>query len=273
MIIASSFDMENTDLWNNRAFQYGDGLFETMRMCNGHIPLWNLHLKRLNRGLKKLSMACIDDEFLNAVILHNCPSNMTKNWVIKLVVFRANQARTYQPHSQKHEWLISASEFKPELHPRPLNLAIAKQCMAKQPALAGMKHLNRLEQVMIANELNEFADVDDLLVLNHKGRIVETTSQNTVMIKDDCLYTPQLKHSGVKGVALDWLKSIQTVSQINIRPNELADCDGLMTCNAIKGFSWVAKIKTSNIKESISFGISNPIHDKIAKQWAAVFNS
>ncbi|MGJ8664047.1 MAG: aminodeoxychorismate lyase [Marinicella sp.] len=273
MIIATSFDPKKLDSWNNRAFQYGDGVFETMRMHEGELPLWEFHMNRLQRSLKQLILSSINETELKAQIHQHCPKNMIESSVVKLMVFRSNQARTYQPLTQHIEWVVSVNEFNHNSNQTQLKLAVARQKLGKQKLLAGLKHLNRLEQILIASELNEFDDVDDLLVLDDKARIIETTCQNVVMIQNGQLYTPKLKHAGVRGVALDWLASTHKLKEKNMMVDDLRTFEALMVCNSVKGFRLIQGIRKPKTKDFISFGISHPIHDKIVDNWSALFNS
>ena len=138
--------------------------------------------------------------------------------------------------------------------------------------LAGIKHLSRLEQVMLASELNEYETIDDLLVIDVKKRIIETSHQNLVLIKNNQLFTPKLNKSGVKGVALQWLKAHHKVQTQHIKVQSLKNYDAMMVCNSIRGFRLVDAIEPGR-KQCISFGTRHDIHDKISSQWDALFKS
>ncbi len=273
MIIAASFKLNDQAMLNNRGLQYGDGLFETMRMHLGEIPLYHLHMDRLRRGLEKLDLSPIDPVELLSKIKLNCPPEKSSSCVIKLVVFRAAQKRGYCPATRSSEWFVTVSALNELNNQDSLRLAVAKHTLSIQPMLAGLKHLSRLEQVMLAAELKKHDGVDDLLVLNTKRHVIETTYQNVIFVKGDALVTPKLNQCGVKGVALKWLKSKYKVKKKVIRINEITAFDGLMLCNSIRGFRPVSLVDGKPLKDVISFGKSLPIQDKISKQWEAQFNS
>jgi 4-amino-4-deoxychorismate lyase len=276
MIIAASFDVNKPELWVNRGLSYGDGLFETMRMSQQTIPLLDLHLNRLNTDLGKLQLRSLDRAVIDAALKQLDQSVGTQlvgdSAVIKLYVFRANQARTYTPLTEHVEWLLTADEVPQVNSKKALKLAVAEQRISQQPMLAGIKHLSRLEQVMLSAELNQYKGIDDLLLLDKDNHIIETSHQNVIMIRNNQLITPNLGQSGVKGVALQWLQASHDLQFQHISIKDLIDCDGMMVSNSIRGFRLVESVKL-NRKQCISFGTSHPIHDKISGHWEALFNS
>ncbi len=270
MIIAASFDINNPELWINRGLSYGDGLFETM-CFNGHgIPLLDFHLKRLNKGLKKLQLDIFDGKVIESFVETQLVNQ--QQMVIKLTVFRTNQKRTYQPLSSGIEWLLTAEKLSLEKSDQPLKIKCSERKIAHQPLLAGMKHLSRLEQVVMASELNDHNDVDDLLITDVNNDIIETTYQNIILVKENQLFTPQLNMAGVEGVALQWLKINHEVNCEQINVEDIGSYECMMTCNSIRGFSSVDSLLTIE-KQCISFGTKHVIRDKITRQWDTLFNS
>ena len=267
MIVAASFDINDPENWNNRALQYGDGLFETMRWHENKLPLLSWHQSRLQQGMKRLNLQALDWRLIEDNIKQHCPPHLQRNAVVKLVVFRKSQGRTYQPISTNIEWFLSMTDLVVESSNKLLNLAVAKTKLMKNKGLAGIKHLSRLEQVVIANELNEVNGVDDLLVLDEKNRIIETTCQNVVFIKSNQLYTPKIINCGIKGVGLEWLKANFNLTFTHIKINDLSQYDGMMVGNSVRGFVLVSAINGLH-----SFVTSQPIHDKIALKWNETFS-
>lgn len=268
MIIAASFDINDPELWNNRALQYGDGLFETMRCHRGDLPLWDFHVKRALWGLKALSLNPPDFSDLYETIITECDAFNHADYVVKLVIFRQHKNRTYQPQSHDIDWFISVTPFAQSRANQAFTLACASFKLSQQPALAGIKHLSRLEQVMAAAELNTLEGVDDLLVFDHNNRLIESSCQNVVLLRSGQLFTPDLTQCGVSGVALDWLKTeFEVVTQV-INLDQLRYFDGMLLCNAVRGFTVVKKIK-----ELQSFSTSHAIHDKIKHHWNKLLKS
>lgn len=265
MILGASFATSDPEQWLNRALFYGDGIFETMRFAGGQIPLFKWHQQRMNGGLERLHL---DQPDWPAIItaIGQMPKELVSSAVIKLVVFRKTQHRGYQPATQMSEWLLLAEPFAPD-QKTTYTLGVATGRLADQPMLAGMKHLNRLEQVMVADELND-QDVDDLLVLNQQGNVIETTRQNLVVVKDGQLLTPDLSLCGVRGVALEWLKSQYNVSETSFEINDMLRFDEVLLGNSLHGFRPVSQIKGLD-----SIGTARQVHGKISDLWNRLFKA
>jgi len=240
MILAASFSVSNPELWVNRGLSYGDGLFETMCLIQNRIPLLDFHLKRLAKDLKKLQLNDFDPKNIEQALIDISAAN--EKAILKLMVFRSNQVRTYRPLTRNIDWVLTLEKMPEVQTKKPLKLMLSKQKISAQPILAGMKHLSRLEQVMLSNELNEHSGFDDLLIMDRENRIIETTYQNIVMIKDGCLYSPKLDQSGVKGVALTWLHANYEVHARHINIKDINEYEGMMICNSIRGFGLVASL-------------------------------
>ena len=270
MIIAASFDINNPESWINRALSYGDGLFETMR-CNRHgIPLLDFHLQRLAQGLKKLGLDAFDGSLIKPALDVHLATRQEA--IVKLLVFRAQQKRTYQPLTNEIDWLITSEALSLKQNDQPLKIKCSEHKLSHQPLLAGTKHLSRLEQVVLASELNDHEGFDDLLIADVNNNVIETTHQNIVMIKNNQLFTPKLNMAGVDGVALQWLKSKHEIICQNIKLEDVGSYDCIMTCNSVRGFRLVGSIMKIE-KQCISFVTKHAIHDKITRQWDTLFNS
>ncbi|MCX7555029.1 aminodeoxychorismate lyase [Marinicella sp. S1101] len=271
MIISASFDTKDPSQWFNRALQYGDGVFETMRVQEGRIPLLQWHMQRLQHSLVKLKLNAFNDIEIDQALA--AIKNLgQQSWVMKLVVFRASQKRTYQPLTKDHEWVLSVEPLVVDDVAEPMQLGVADNHLSHQERLAGIKHLSRLEQVMLADELNDQPGCDDLLVLDRLGNIIETTYQNIVLIKDNKLFTPDLSHCGVAGVALSWLSSAEKVRKIDIKVTELMAFDAMMVGNSVRGFRPVGLVKNITAKNDISFATEHPIQDNISRVWLNLFS-
>ena len=131
MIVAASFDTNNPELWVNRGLSYGDGLFETMRLSKNKIPLLDFHLKRLRKDLEKLQLKDFNraniEESLASCIGHGDNQHIGDSAVLKLLVFRASQARTYTPLTQDIEWLLTLDDRPQISSQKSLRLVLAKQ--------------------------------------------------------------------------------------------------------------------------------------------------
>lgn len=259
----ASFSINAQQCLNNRAMAYGDGLFETMLVVNQRVPLWELHYQRLEEGLSRLGIDVPDKIFL----IERLQSLITDNkiYVAKLVVFREDDKRGYGSQSHKAQFFITIHPYQQAKQSDELTVSSIKLC--RQKKLAGLKHLNRLEQVLAAQELNGIS-YTDALMLDSKNRIIETISKNIILIKNSYLYTPKLTKCGVYGVALKWLQAQGfELKWKKIEFKSLCQYDGFLVCNSIVGFHAVTKIK------DISFKKHHMIVDEIQNRWDSQFKT
>lgn len=254
----ASFPITPETCLTNRAINYGDGLFETMLIENARVPLWDLHFQRLSEGLQRLNLESISKPMLLDKILSLVDDK--QNYIVKLVVFRDEEQRGYGSQSRKIQFFISINRYHKSTTSN--NLTVSTITLSKQKRLAGLKHLNRLEQVLAAKELNSL-DYSDAIMLDGKQRVIETISKNVVLIKNDKLYTPKLNKCGVYGVALRWLE--QQGFELKWKKIEFAGLqkyDGLMVCNSIQGFTSI-----TNVGKKIDYKKPMKITKMIQKKW------
>lgn len=184
----------------DRGLQFGDGLFETMRLQGGNIEAFNRHMARLESGIERLALPSIDH--LAACILQATDDLMrcaqADTGVLKLIYTRGVGGRGYLPGTSAAYWYLSLSEL-PAVSVNELTLGIAQTQAGIQRQLAGLKHLNRLENVLARMEC-EFLGCDEVLMLNAFDEVIEASAHNIFMVIEGRLYTPSLQHSGVQGV-------------------------------------------------------------------------
>lgn len=259
-----SFESSLEHFSTNRALAYGDGLFETILLQNGIMPLWSLHMQRLQSGLLQLGLQNMDESVLLEQI--NTLRAGQGDGVVKLIVFRDAKQRGYTGGTDKINFIITIS---PLSNAQTCNeLGISSVRLSSQKKLAGLKHLNRLEQVLAANELVD-TPFCDALMLDGNNRVIETTYKNIVLIKDGKLYSPKLHKCGVYGVALRWLKSQgYEIKWKKIEFKTLHKYDGFLVCNSIRGFDAMA-----SINNQFHFKVNLPLIDEIQKLWIKTINS
>ena len=186
---------------NDRGFQYGDGLFETFAIKNGLPLLWDLHLQRLQRGgeLLKISIP-------SPALLHEEANNLCRNMeqgVLKLIITRGIAGRGYrfdfaEPKPTRVFYLWPFPTYPTEFVHAGVSVCICQQRLSFNKGIAGIKHLNRLEQVLARNEWGE--EYAEGLMLDEQDHIIEGTTTNLFMVKDGVLLTPDLSQTGVAGV-------------------------------------------------------------------------
>jgi 4-amino-4-deoxychorismate lyase len=185
----------------DRGLAYGDGLFETMAAERGRIRWLDWHLDRLAEGCRRLQLPSPPRAILHEEIAAHCPTD--RSAVIKLIVTRGPGARGYRPPDAPHPTrILSVSpwpEFPLEHYAEGVRVRVCDTRLGENPALAGLKHLCRLEQVLAQLELRD-SDAQHGLLLDTGGRVIGGTSSNVFAVRNAAIVTPALTRCGVKGV-------------------------------------------------------------------------
>ncbi len=226
---------------SDRGFQYGDGLFETIEISHGKPLFLDLHLKRLAVGCKQLlipmpDMALLQSEARKLAILR-------EQAVMKLIITRGSGGRGYRQPEEIYPTRVFS------LHPHPhypekfyregVSVRFCRYRLGLNPTLAGIKHLNRLEQVMGRAEWSD-SDIQEGLMLDSHGNVIEGTMSNFFYVRNGILYTSLIEQSGVAGIVraivLDLAAqlAIDTIKK-NILPEELLQADEIFITNSVIG--------------------------------------
>lgn len=185
----------------DRGLSYGDGLFESIRLVGGRAPLWARHMRRLLDSCARLRLAPPDPENL----WHEASrvSAGLVDCVVRISVSRGVGERGYALPPEPQSMRIVAAFAPPAIADADLSGIRMRQCalrLAEQPLLAGMKHLNRLEQVLARAEWSDPAITEGLL-LDGAGRVISAIMANLFAVVDGIVLTPSLERCGVAGVA------------------------------------------------------------------------
>lgn len=232
----------------DRGLQYGDGLFETMRAEAGAIIDWPRHLQRLQSGCDKLRIPCPEVDALEAD-LAALLNGITAPVVLKLIVTRGSGGRGYRFQDSMQPTRIVSRHPLPE-YPRHysesgIELYACETRLGMNPALAGVKHLNRLEQVMARNEWQDDVCAEGLMC-DTEGFPIEGTMSNLFWFDGETLCTPELTQCGVAGVmrgrVIETAESAGVTVAVARFPLEaLLDSDGVFVCNSLIGLWPVRK--------------------------------
>ncbi len=233
----------------DRGLQYGDGLFETMAVRNGKIALWNEHWQRLNTGCKKLSITIPDKEILEREIALLCKNKNTNQFVIKLIITRGEGSRGYRFTSEqnitrilsRHSWPDYTENYQTE----GVAVRYCETTLSENEKLAGIKHLNRLEQILARNEW----DTDEFqegLMLTKQGHVIDGTMSNIFAVMDSKIFTPGLSLCGVTGVMRKTVVNIAkekgfAIYEKEFSKSELEMADELFLTNSLFGI-WPIKV-------------------------------
>jgi len=244
MLNARVFDGERrVDAWpaDSRAVAYGDGLFETMRVHAGAIPWWDAHWRRLAAGAQRLRMPLPDPSRARAEAATLFEDG--GDGVLKLLVSRAAGSRGYSPSTHRDSaWMIARFPL-PEGTAGGLRARWCETRMSLQPALAGFKHCNRLEQILARAECDD-AGVDEGLMLDVEGTVVGATSANLFALGTDGWLTPKVDRCGVAGVCRAHLLVALDARQVRLSVADVEGADAVFLSNAVRGILPLAQLAT-----------------------------
>lgn len=223
---------------HDRGLAYGDGLFETILVDHGDFVWWPQHWQRLSAGASRLGIA-MPDEATIVTAARKLIDQQT--CVIKIIVTRGDSARGYKPEASLPTTVISVYPA-PENHSAPIDIRWCRTQMAQQPALAGLKHLNRLENVLARGEWST-PDYADGLMCDGNDAVICATSANLFIYRADKWRTPDLSKCGVNGVARQWfLSHIPDIGIESLSRADVESAQAVFLCNAVRGMMEVNRI-------------------------------
>ncbi len=200
MVLINGIEQQSIDALD-RGFQYGDGLFETILIENGAPVFLQRHINRLIEGCRRLAIKAPDQQLLCDELIAESAS--VKNAILKLIVTRGIGGRGYRISDKATTTrVISLHElpqFPFDLFETGVRTRICDTRLGINPALAGIKHLNRLEQILARAEWDD-CNIHEGLLLDSSNNIVEGTMSNLFCVKQGRLYTPVVDQCGVEGV-------------------------------------------------------------------------
>lgn len=217
---------------SDRSFNYGDGIFTTMAVHAAKVQLLPLHMKRMLHAASQLEFGPID--WLSVEQQIHTSISMSEQ-VIKLLISRGNGGRGYSPEGINTPQCFISTSSLPDYTTQQkhgVRMLTAELQLAVQPVLAGLKHTNRLEQVLLKQEQLR-RNTDDLLVLDQQGYLTEAIAANVFFYRQGNWFTPSLNRAGVKGVMRDFLLSQIEAAEVNWQLSELAQVESMFICNSL----------------------------------------
>lgn len=241
----------------NRAFRYGDALFETIRVINGKVMFLGDHIRRIKVGMTMLRMNVPQDfnvDNINRLILDLVRENAMENDVrIRLTIFRTDGG-FYTPHNNDISFLIETEDLALkggyQLNETGYNIEIFHDIKKPKNKLANLKTGNAMLYVL-AGIYKKDIKMDDCLILNEEGNVCESISSNIFIVKNGALYTPSLSEGCVDGVMRRQILNLAQQNrilcyEITLAMNGLMNADEIFLTNAIKGVLWVGQYKMKN---------------------------
>jgi len=226
---------------SDRGLLYGDGVFETLAVEQGRPRYWLRHLTRLRAGCDRLGIPALDDALLageaNALI------NDLDQGVLKLIVTRGSGGRGYRvPDIMVPSRIMQIFPWPAYVDECGENGVVVRLCntqLGKNPALAGIKHLNRLEQVLARKEWNDTGIMEGLMT-DTGNNLIEGTMSNLFLVQDRHIHTPDLSACGIAGVMRSVVLELAKTQGLdvtirNLGAAELAAADEVFLTNSLIG--------------------------------------
>ena len=239
-------------LSKDRGLQFGDGLFETIAVINGVPRLWERHFFRLQDGCKRLGIECPDESEVKAAI--DALEVNQDRAVLKLIVTAGSASQGYARVGDASNVIFQVNEWpSAELYNNPkytIKATVSSTRLAQQPLLAGMKHLNRLEQVLAKRSLP--SEFDEAIVLDTDGNVIEFISGNIFIQLNDQWLTPKLDKAGIAGVMRTELLAQATEAGANIAETSMT-MEHLKQASAICITNSLVGIHSVSALDSLTF--------------------
>lgn len=292
-IKTSQVNLINNELdINDRGLAYGDGLFETIAYVNGNLHNWQLHWQRLVLGARRLSLTLADEGFflenINLKLSQNKNldnTNDSADRVIKIILTRGTGGRGYQfPQTQRSSLIITVHNWPQRAiddYQKGIKVKISQICLAQQPALAGIKHLNRLEQVLARNEYstNDYQEAIMLAcsdsVFGLDSRIIEATSSNLFFAHNGQLFTPEIDTCGVQGTIKQTILLLAKELSISLKQGhytlyDLRNASEVFLTNSIFGIVPVNMI--SYAENNVQWMYSQQAENRFSARLSGIIN-
>jgi 4-amino-4-deoxychorismate lyase len=229
----------------DRGLLYGDGVFETMAVTQGTPRFWQGHVDRLATGCERLGLPMTPQEILLREV--QTVSAGQRRCVVKIIVTRGSAGRGYAPAADARGNRVVCSWPWPqdpgELVVTGINTRVCTLRLGVQPQLAGIKHLNRLEQVMARSEWTD-RTIHEGILLDHDDYVISAISSNLFLVHGGRLLTPRLDRCGVRGVMRAAILAAfrERCEQRRITLDMLPEADEVFVCNAVRGIFPVTRI-------------------------------
>ncbi|MDB9888303.1 aminotransferase class IV [Polaribacter sp.] len=251
---------------NNRAFKYGDGIFETVKVLNNNVVFWEDHYFRLMSSMRMLRMKIpmsFTLEFLEAEILKTIKSQeASSSFRVRLSVYRQDGG-LYTPTTNNIDYLIEVSPLKIQ-EKTSYTVDLFKDFYNYSGLLSTVKTNNRMLNTLASVFASE-NDLDNAILLNEKKGVVEATNGNIFIVKGNTIKTPALTEGCIKGITRGKIIEIITknvdfeVEETSISPFEIQKADEVFITNAITGIQIVTNYRKKVFSRVVGDKLSNSL--------------
>ena len=240
----------------NRAFLYGDGLFESVKIINGKPFNLDVHLKRLFSAalLLYLEINVSRNDFQDDIEILIRENNIKKGGNLKILVFREEGGKYLPENNQASSLIMSESSDKNSfsLNKKGLELGLFKTQLKPMNKLSNYKTISALQSVMCSLDARQKGK-DDCLMFNTENRIIESANSNIFYVKNNIIFTPQLREGCVDGTMRNCILSLKDLDykivENEVKLGDILEAEEVFLTNAIQGVRWVRYIKEQQFTE------------------------
>lgn len=232
----------------DRGLAYGDGVFRTLKVRAGHPLNWPLHYEKLAADCAAIGIAPPSEALLRDEA--GCLAESSGDCVLKMIVTRGESARGYAvPGGIEPTRILMASplpQYPASYATGGIRVRLCATRLAPQPRLAGVKHLNRLENVLARQEWSD-PGIAEGLMLDPDGNVIEGIKSNLFILKGNILSTPDLGRCGVAGVQRARIMGLAgkldlAVETADIPWVKVQEADEIVLCNSVAGVWQVSEL-------------------------------
>lgn len=270
---------------SNRAFNYGDGLFESMRYTGGHIPFITQHVKRLKKTAMLLKFSIPNDLSTEQEIEIKVEQLLQKNAIkgdarIKIILFR-NEGGLYAPENDTSSYVIEVNAIANtngfELNAKGLKVDLYNEIKKPCNQLSGLKTCNSLLYVLAGNYKREHG-FDECVIANEKNNVCEFVSSNLFIVINGVIYTPALTEGCIDGIMRNVVLQIASKNKYNVyetevKPNDLLRADEIFLTNGVNGIQWVGGYKSKRYFNKISKILIEALNEDVSLLAAEKYSS
>jgi len=250
-LVNGSFDQAISAF--DRGFAYGDGVFRTMQMRDGQPVSWPFHYQKLVADCAAIGIVCPSAELLMSDMQQLFPIDEFDDGttlVAKIIVTRGEGERGYAPPAVTVPTRVVIKSAMPQYatinYEHGVRLHVCETRLGAQAKLAGIKHLNRLENILARMEWRDESIFDGLL-LDQQGHVIECTMSNIFARFGSHLYTPDLSQCGVAGITRQRILGLENVLGLSaytaaLPLERLLQADEVVICNSLYGAFQVRSI-------------------------------
>lgn len=261
----------------DRGFTYGDGVFETCKLSNKKILLWDLHKNRLLKSCERLLIP-VTEQLIETQLFNLLADINITDAVVKITVTRGEGGRGYKSPDHTSPTIVvgvfPVAEYPPTYYSEGVTARLCAQRLSCNTSLAGLKHLNRLEQILARAEWQDNSIVEGIM-LDTNGNLIEAVFSNIFLVRNGELYTPDLSEAGVAGVMRRFI--IETLAPqaglkthvVILRALDLFDADEVFLCNSLYGIWPVKKLIAGNPRDFKSGAITHRLQNLLNKTLSA----